>query len=235
MKEVADFEDTQIGMYLLRISFGIVRAVHFMRTTPFHQWSSQAQLFDKEVRDTVESLLGSRLTPQAYQQACVSSRFGGLGMRRLVDHAHGAFTASWRESATECGETWSPPPNCLSGSKSQSQASEDTDKAALELMITQSNERDAQRLRRLDSAHANAWITALPSTVDGKDTVMNPISFRLAVCRLLGLPVFPSPVPCPLCQQTMDRRRHLLQKYKRHDHETQPHEIGCSRWPKTAS
>jgi len=44
MKELSDFEDTQIGLYLLRISFGIVRAVHFMRTTPFNQWAKQAGL-----------------------------------------------------------------------------------------------------------------------------------------------------------------------------------------------
>src|SRR5690349_6537695 len=76
MKDVADFEDTQIGMYLLRISFGIVRAVHFMRTTPFHQWSSQA----------LTTKFGTlSLTPQAYKQA--ASR-AGLGMRRITDHAH---------------------------------------------------------------------------------------------------------------------------------------------------
>ena len=195
MKEVSEFEDTQSAFP------PDLRAVHFMRTTPFHHWSAQAQHFDNEVRDTVETLLGSPLTPQAYKQACISSRFGGLGMRRLVDHAHGAFSASWRESARECGESWSLPPNYQPDFKSQSQASEDTDKTTLELMITHSDVREAQRLRRLDSIHANAWITALPSTIDGKDTVMSPVSFRIAVRRLLGLPVFPTPVPCPLCQQ----------------------------------
>src|SRR4051812_43563373 len=58
--------------------------------------------------------------------------------------------------------------------------------------------RDAQRLSRLDSPHANAWLSARPSSVDGKDTIPR--------CRC------PSPrptrvlffYPCPLCEQTTD-------------------------------
>ena len=53
VNQLVAFEDSQSAFFLLRVSFSIVRAVHFMRTTPFHQWSSQAQLFDNEVRDTV--------------------------------------------------------------------------------------------------------------------------------------------------------------------------------------
>ena len=125
-------------------------------------------------------------------------------MRRIVDHAPSAFSASWRESSSTCGESWTLPPGCLPNVVSQKHASDDIDKASLELLISQSNTRDAQRLRRLDSPHANAWLTALPSTTDGKDAVMTPLAFRVSVFRLLGIPVLPSPVPCPLCQQIID-------------------------------
>jgi hypothetical protein len=56
----------------------------------------------------------------------------------------------------------------------------------------------------LDVDHANAWISATPASVDGKDTVMEPRVYLTCARRLLGLPVFSSPVPCPLCKQTMD-------------------------------
>jgi hypothetical protein len=125
-------------------------------------------------------------------------------MRRIADHAQTAFSASWQESGSTCNETWTLPPGIRPDISSQRRASDEIDKAALELMITESNPREAQRLRRLDSPHANAWLTALPSTTDGKDTVMTPLAFRIAVFRLLGLPVLPSPVACPLCQQTID-------------------------------
>src|SRR6187402_454682 len=34
--KLVDFEDSQASSYLLRVSYSIVRAVHFMRTTPLH-------------------------------------------------------------------------------------------------------------------------------------------------------------------------------------------------------
>ena len=43
---LVEFEDTQAATYLLRVSFSIVRAVHFMRTTPLAQWKEQAVKFD---------------------------------------------------------------------------------------------------------------------------------------------------------------------------------------------
>ena len=66
------------------------------------------------------------------------------------------------------------------------------------------NAREAQRLNRLDSPHANAWISARPSSMDGTDTILPPRIYRTAVARLLGQPVFSTSAPCPLCQQPMD-------------------------------
>ena len=64
--------------------------------------------------------------------------------------------------------------------------------------------RDVQRLNRVDSPHANAWLSARPSNMDGSDCILSPKIFRTAVSRLLGQPVSSSSVPCPLCKQTMD-------------------------------
>jgi hypothetical protein len=57
---------------------------------------------------------------------------------------------------------------------------------------------------RLDVDHANAWSSALPSSTDGKDTIMAPRVYLTCVRRLLGLPVLSAPAPCPFCKQTMD-------------------------------
>src|SRR3954470_372087 len=71
-------------------------------------------------------------------------------------------------------------------------------------LIDSADKREAQRLNRLDSPHANAWLSARPSTVDGKDTILPPKIFRTAVRRLLGQPVYSNSTPCPLCEQNMD-------------------------------
>ena len=112
MSKLAAFEDPQAAMYLLRLSYGIVRANHFMRTTPLPQWSQVAGKFDQCVRDAVAQILGTTFPGDSYDQACVSTKVGGLGVRRVVDHAVGAFSASWHEASAPCREKWAPPDVC---------------------------------------------------------------------------------------------------------------------------
>ena len=40
---LSEFEDSQAAFYLLRVSYSIVRAVHFMRTTPLEHWRDHAK------------------------------------------------------------------------------------------------------------------------------------------------------------------------------------------------
>ena len=149
-------------------------------------------------------ILGTNFPGESYIQACVSTKIGGLGIRRVVDHANGAFAASWHESARTALETWEVPSLCTGEYVPQKLASANIDDTSLDGLIARAAPRDAQRLRRSDVIHANAWISALPSAMDGKDTVMEPRVYLTAVRRLLGLPVYSVPAPCPFCQQTMD-------------------------------
>ena len=204
MAKLAEFEDAQAAMYLLRLSYGIVRANHFMRTTPLPQWDEVAAKFDACVREAVVKIIGTTFPDDSYVQACVSTKIGGLGIRRVVEHAPGAFSASWHESMITSGEKWTALPSCSTQPQPQSVASAAVDRSSFNGLISRADRRETQRLRRLDVPHANAWISALPSAVDGKDTVMAPRVYLTCVRRLLGLPVLPAPVPCPLCKQTMD-------------------------------
>jgi hypothetical protein len=204
MAKLKEFDDPQAAMYLLRLSYGIVRANHFMRTTPLSQWKDVAVKFDACVRDTAAEILGTNLPGESYVQACVSTKIGGLGIRRVVDHAAGAFTASWYESQSTAHEKWDVPAACSPLPLSQHAASAAVDASTWEGLISRAAPRDAQRLRRLDVEHANAWLSALPSCIDGKDTVLPPRVYLMAVRRLLGLPVAPGEAPCPFCQQIMD-------------------------------
>jgi len=56
---LVDFEDSQSAFFLLRTSFSVVRATHFMRTTPLAQWSVQAAEFDARVRAAAEAILAA--------------------------------------------------------------------------------------------------------------------------------------------------------------------------------
>ena len=95
---LVEFEDTQAATYLLRVSFSIVRAVHFMRTTPLVQWKEQAVKFDSMMRRAIESILASPMSNETYTQTCLTSRLGGLSLRKVEDHATFAFHASCHEA-----------------------------------------------------------------------------------------------------------------------------------------
>ena len=79
--KLVDFEDTQSATYLLRVSFSIVRAVHFMRTTPLEQWKWQATKFDTMIRKAIVSILGFTMDDTTFAQASLTPRLGGLGLR----------------------------------------------------------------------------------------------------------------------------------------------------------
>jgi len=91
-RKLAQFEDPQAAMFLLRVSLSAVRATHFMRTTPILDWLAQAQDFDRSLVGTAEKILGTPL--EGHIQTKLSTRQGGLGLRSVVAHATGAFAGT---------------------------------------------------------------------------------------------------------------------------------------------
>ena len=106
IEKLAAFEDSQAALYLLRVSYSIVRAVHFMRTTPLRQWSKQSTEFDEIVREAASDILGHPLSERVFLQAALTPKLGGLGLRKSAEHAGFAFSASWHEARVQAGEVW---------------------------------------------------------------------------------------------------------------------------------
>ena len=71
-------------------------------------------------------------------------------------------------------------------------------------LVDSSDARGAQRLRRAAQPHACGFITAVPSDEDGKDTLLRPRNFRIAVAYRLGMKVLDEEIPCPLCKQIIN-------------------------------
>jgi len=208
LERLQAFEDTQAAMYLLRVSFSIVRATHHMRTTPLEQWNEHAEAFDTSVCKTVEKILGVIMTDPVRKQVSLPPKLGGLGLRRTVDHADFSFHASWHEAKVTAGEDWERPAGVSGVYVPQATASLAFDEAAHATLVREAeqagNRRDAQRLRRCAQPHASGFITAMPSQHDGFDTVLRPKTFRTAVHYRLGVPVIPKEISCPLCMQTIN-------------------------------
>ena len=204
VNRLVEFEDTQAAAYLLRVSFSIVRAVHFMRTTPLAQWQEQATKFDAMIRSAIERILGFPMDDPTFAQACLTPRLGGLGLRKVVEHADLAYHASWHESKKVAKEEWTPPANLPPEYLSQKDASFAFDEKMHTYLVDQADTRGAQRLRRAAQPHACGFVTAVPSDEDGKETLLRPRNFAIAVAYRLGVPVLDQEIPCPLCKQPIN-------------------------------
>jgi len=203
ISKLVEFEDSQSAFYLLRVSFSIVRAVHFMRTTPLHQWRDEAVEFDRTLRKAAEDIFGFPMSDATYAQAALTPKLGGVGLRKVVEHADLAFNASWHEAKKQSQEEWKQPPG-VGEYAPQKTASYAFDEQVWQFLIDHSDSRDAQRLRRVAQPHAGGFITAVPSEEDGNDTVLRPRNFRVAVAYRLGVPLLKDPIPCPMCMQTIN-------------------------------
>ena len=203
--KLVGFEDTQAATYLLRVSYSVVRAVHFMRTTPLAQWRKEGEEFDEMVCDAAGRILGHPFDTRTFAQAALTPKLGGLGLRKSVEHADFAFSASWHESRVESRETWSRPAQVSEAHVRQSVASYDFDEKMHKYLVDSApDEREKQRLLRVARPHAGSYITAVPSEEDGQDCLMRPRLFRIAVSYRLGFPVLANEIPCALCMQPIN-------------------------------
>jgi hypothetical protein len=203
LKKLAQFEDPQAAIYLLRVSNSIVKAGYFMRTTEIQDWSVQARAFDQEVVATAENILAIPLANNVQIRLAPSK--GGLGLRRVSDHAPGAFVASWNATRVP-DEKWTVPVLCAGKpAQSQAEASQVFDDNLFESVLSSlSEQRSKKHLACINKPHANSWVVALPSWSDGLETIMKPKIFLTAIRRLLSLPVFSTTYTCPFCMQIAD-------------------------------
>lgn len=76
--------------------------VYATRTTPPNGLSELFQAFDTAVRECLEAACSGPLTVEAWTQASLSTRCGGLGLRSVTMHAAAGFAASVCATATLC-------------------------------------------------------------------------------------------------------------------------------------
>ena len=76
-----------------------------MRTTPLAQWRKEGEEFDEMVCDAAGRIVGHPFDTRTFAQAALTPKLGGLGLRKSVEHADFAFSASWHESRVQSRET----------------------------------------------------------------------------------------------------------------------------------
>ena len=87
-------EDQHVAYYLLRWSANASRMNYLARTTPATHCSEALEYFDLQVRQTFVEVSGLPLGDGQWEQATVSTRQGGLGLRSAASTADAAYLGS---------------------------------------------------------------------------------------------------------------------------------------------
>ena len=119
--------------------------------------------------------------------------------------ASGAYAASFFAARDFLSEKWEIPRSILSfNQQSQRSSSLEIDSKKFGELMSMGDPRTVKHLQQLQMPHANAWLSAVPSYVDGKDFVLRPKIFQTAVKRLLSIPVYQRGTTCTFCKQPQD-------------------------------
>ena len=86
--------DLQVAVSLLRMCGSFFRMVHIARVTPPSLATDALRSFDEEIKQCFVMCSAINVTSDAWSQAQLGLKFGGLGLRSLSHHAAAAFIAS---------------------------------------------------------------------------------------------------------------------------------------------
>ena len=91
---LTDLDDPQVELHLLRSGLSLCKMVHLLRTTPPGSFELHLDRFDRGLRDTLCKVLRSSVHDQAWRQANLPTRLGGLGLRQARTAHAAAFLGS---------------------------------------------------------------------------------------------------------------------------------------------
>lgn len=102
LEALATLGDAQTALLLLRHCASYCRLVYTTRATPTLGLGRALEGFDAAVRACLEAACTGPLTAEAWLQASLSTRAGGLGLRSVARHAAAGYAASLAATVELC-------------------------------------------------------------------------------------------------------------------------------------
>ena len=229
LDKLPNLENAHSEFALLRSCFSLPKVSYLLRTcSPSPSCLSHWDLFDSNLRNTLNRILGCSLDEKAWLQAQLPISKGGLNMRSAKNHASAAYLSSLlgcKPLIEEVTPSLNLTPNTaealdhLNGVL-QVEAGEEIPEAVvigmsqkqLSVMVDNSvhsnllslaeSARDRARLHSVSLPHAGDYLLVVPSPSLGLQ--LRPAEFRTAVLYRLGMPIFAGDGTC-VCLQLSDR------------------------------
>jgi len=220
------FIPAHAALYLLRNALAIPKRLYILRTAPC-AGNKELTKYDLSLRAALSSLLNIELSDNAWNQASLPLRWGGIGVRSAYRLAPSAFLASAAGvtallSSLLPGRVLAIPDPALEQAKVAWSDMESTncpqgeaagvqrkwDDGTCEVMALKlregADERTLARLLASCSLDSGIWLNAIPSATLG--LCLNDSALRVAVGLRLGVPLV-LPHQC-LCGVAVDKFGH---------------------------
>ena len=208
--------DLHVAISLLRMCRGYCKLVHLARTTPTNLCEDSLKFFDEEVRLCFSSCVAIDVSDPQWQQAQLSPKLGGLGLRSLSLHSCAAFISSvaslemgnpdnthLQQAILRFNARVSPQDSItmesvLNSPPQQKSLSQKLDSFAFHSLLSSASLVNKARMLSISSPHASSWITAIPST--SLKLHLDSAEYQTAIRWWLGLNTSEAS-PCPCCPE----------------------------------
>ena len=209
--------DLQVAVSLLRMCGSFCRMVHIARVTPPSLATDALRSFDEEVKHCFVMCSAINVTNDAWSQAQLGLKFGGLGLRSLSHHAAAAFIASLSfsgfgkadnihlQQAVAMFNAQVSPSNVITVNSAlespihQKVLSGMIQAQHFHILLESSSPANRARLLSVAASHASSWLSVVPSPGLGLHLESN--EFQMAIRLWLGLDTSGRSM-CPFCPDT---------------------------------
>ena len=239
---LADLQDRQVAMVLLRQCMGFCKVTHLMRCCTHGKMDTSMRKVDELMRSTASRVLGLTLEGPKWMQAQLPTRMGGLGLRSCAEHRGAALLGSLELVQGVSKSLWEGFKGVLMpalkkglnlalpeelrieedgpGPNPQRLSSAKLDQVKRDCLLGGANDpRDKGRLLSLRMDKASAWLQQAD-----EECAMDPETFRIACGMRLGAALFAEGAVCRICSGPQDRQGYHASICIKNGHVHQRHE-----------
>jgi len=194
------------ALFFLSRYASVPRSIYLMRATPTYMAENYLEEIDNLLREAIANRCNIALSDDAWIQASLPLRQGGIGARRMADVALPAFIASMEATRdlvslinrrpngdrpallTSAIDVYTAHYGPLAGDlMTQRHLDETASEHRFQNLLESANQVDRARLVAAASPHSGAWLSALPAERLG--LLLPDDAVRVGVALRLGCPV----------------------------------------------
>ena len=211
-----DIVKRHVEFVLLKSCLGTQKMIYLLRTSPLWKRPDLLKEIDDVIRRSLEKVVNAPLSEDAFVQAALPIRYGGVGIRSVLSLALPCYlssvasvedqvlltignVSSWQELRSQAEARWlerSGRSEVVANRRKQRDWDEPLCSVTLERIKLTEDKATRARILGVSTPESGQWLNARPSIQ--LNTFLSDEEFTAAMALRLGLPLF-EPHDCSFC------------------------------------